>query len=465
MIKKLKIENFKCWKNTGEIELAPLTVFFGGNSSGKSSIGQFLMMLKQSAASADRKSVFFSGDDKSAVNVGLPRQYVFNGKVEDGIKFSYSWDVNTRVINALTKKENKYKSITFESEVKASTGEQNLEVNRIKYSIADDHDVIYEFGIKKKETNSKEANSKGRNYEFSDNGIYGLVRSRGRVWALPAPIKFYGFPDECNAYYQNADILQELNLQQDKLFDGVFYLGPLRKKAARWYAWDGSRPASVGYDGAQAINAYLAASGDEKNLYNFASKANKHKFTWVIAEMLKKMGLVYDFKTNLVAENRQEYEVKVQVNKESELVDILDVGTGISQVLPVVIQLFYAPANSTIIMEQPELHLHPSAQAGLADVMIDAIHARCNANPLNTQLIIESHSEHFLRRIQRRIAEGKLDASECRCYFVNHNGQSSSLELLDIDLFGYIRNWPQDFFGDLDGDIIAQVEAGFAKSR
>ena len=465
MIKKLKIENFKCWKNTGEIELAPLTVFLGGNSSGKSSIGQFLMMLKQSAASADRKSVFFSGDDKSAVNVGLPRQYVFNGKVEDGIKFSYSWDVNTRVINALTMKDNKSKSITFESEVKASTGEQNLEVNRIKYSIADDHDVIYEFGIKKKETNSKEANSKGRNYEFSDNGIYGLVRSRGRVWALPAPIKFYGFPDECNAYYQNADILQELNLQQDKLFDGVFYLGPLRKKAARWYAWDGSRPASVGYDGAQAINAYLAASGDEKNLYNFASKANKHKFTWVIAEMLKKMGLVYDFKTNLVAENRQEYEVKVQVNKESELVDILDVGTGISQVLPVVIQLFYAPANSTIIMEQPELHLHPSAQAGLADVMIDAIHARCNANPLNTQLIIESHSEHFLRRIQRRIAEGKLDASECRCYFVNHNGQSSSLELLDIDLFGYIRNWPQDFFGDLDGDIIAQVEAGFAKSR
>lgn len=460
MIKKLKIENFKCWKNTGEIELAPLTVFFGGNSSGKSSIGQFLMMLKQSAASADRKSVFFSGDDKSAVNVGLPRQYVFNGKVEEGIKFSYSWDVNTRVTNALTEEESIYKSITFKSEVKASPGEQNLEVNRIQYSITDDHDVTYEFGIERKETSSK-----GRNYVFTDNKKYGLVRSRGRAWALPAPIKFYGFPDECNAYYQNSDILQELNLQQDKLFDSVFYLGPLRRKAARWYAWDGSRPASVGYDGAQAINAYLAASEDEKKLYNFASKTYKREFTWVIAEMLKKMGLVYDFKTNLVAENRQEYEVKVQVNKESELVDILDVGTGISQVLPVVIQLFYAPANSTIIMEQPELHLHPSAQAGLADVMIDAIHARCNANPLNTQLIIESHSEHFLRRIQRRIAEGKLDDSECRCYFVNHNGQSSSLELLDIDLFGNIANWPQNFFGDLDGDIIAQAKAGFAKSR
>lgn len=62
MIKNLRIQNFKGWKDTGIIHLAPLTVFFGENSSGKSSIGQFLMMLKQSMESSDRKTVFLTGN-------------------------------------------------------------------------------------------------------------------------------------------------------------------------------------------------------------------------------------------------------------------------------------------------------------------------------------------------------------------------------------------------------------------
>lgn len=59
MIKNLRIQNFKGWKDTGVVRLSPLTVFFGANSSGKSSIGQFLMLLKQSMESSDRKAVFF----------------------------------------------------------------------------------------------------------------------------------------------------------------------------------------------------------------------------------------------------------------------------------------------------------------------------------------------------------------------------------------------------------------------
>jgi predicted ATPase len=63
----------------------------------------------------------------------------------------------------------------------------------------------------------------------------------------------------------------------------------------------------------------------------------------------------------------------------------------------------FAPANSIILMEQPEIHLHPSAQSILADVMIDVINSRENGADRNIQLIIETHSEHFLRRLQRRI--------------------------------------------------------------
>jgi len=58
MLRKLQIQNFKGWKDTGTINMAPITLFFGANSSGKSSIGQFLMMLKQTIESSDRKAVF-----------------------------------------------------------------------------------------------------------------------------------------------------------------------------------------------------------------------------------------------------------------------------------------------------------------------------------------------------------------------------------------------------------------------
>ena len=93
MINNLQIKNFKGWKDTGNIKLAPLTVLFGANSSGKSSIGQFLMLLKQSVESSDRKSVFFTGNEDTAVDLGLPSDLVFNRNKKNEISFSYDWSL------------------------------------------------------------------------------------------------------------------------------------------------------------------------------------------------------------------------------------------------------------------------------------------------------------------------------------------------------------------------------------
>ena len=71
-------------------------------------------------------------------------------------------------------------------------------------------------------------------------------------------------------------------------------------------------------------------------------------------------------------------------------------------------------------MEQPEIHLHPSAQSALADVMIDVINSRESGTDRNIQLIIETHSEHFLRRLQRRIAEGSVKGGKGLCLLCQH---------------------------------------------
>jgi len=89
MLRQLRIQNFKIWKDTGNIRMAPITLFFGSNSSGKSSIGQFLMMLKQTVESPDRKAVFYPGGKNSAVQLGSYQEMVFHRNPDNKISFEY----------------------------------------------------------------------------------------------------------------------------------------------------------------------------------------------------------------------------------------------------------------------------------------------------------------------------------------------------------------------------------------
>jgi predicted ATPase len=135
------------------------------------------------------------------------------------------------------------------------------------------------------------------------------------------------------------------------------------------------------------------------------------------------------------------------------------VGFGVSQVLPVIVECLYVPRRSIVIFEQPEIHLHPRVQADLADLFVDAIRAREDSAARDCQFIIESHSEHFLRRLQRRIAEGELSNEDAALYFVHAEGAQARIEELDVDRFGNIKNWPDNFFGDEMADLVARTEA------
>jgi len=95
--------------------------------------------------------------------------------------------------------------------------------------------------------------------------------------------------------------------------------------------------------------------------------------------------------------------------------------------------------------------------------MIDVINSRENGEDRDIQLVIETHSEHFLRRLQRRIAEDAVPQGKVSAYFANVTKTPATLEPLQIDIFGNIRNWPENFFGDEMGDIIEQSKASMKK--
>jgi len=456
MFKYLRIQNFKGWKDTKTIQMAPITLFFGTNSSGKSSIGHFLMMLKQTVELPDRKAVFYPGNTKSAVELGSYHDFVFQHDPENKIDFEYQWTLEKtlNVRDSDSKKSYSGNTLSFASTVGLTNGDQHpLAVEKLRYELQNEGKDIFTINMYRSESGSK--------YKVEATG-YELKKQRGRAWPLNTPYRFYGFPDEVVAYHQNADFVQDLNLYHERLFRSLFYLGPLRTKAVRLYSWTGIEPESVGYAGENSIAAILSAHDRKLNL---GYKRLYKGFQEIIALQLKAMNLIEEFQVERISEHRQEYEVKLRTKGSRDWVTLSDVGFGISQVLPVLVQCFYAPPGSTIIIEQPEIHLHPSAQAALADVMIDVIKSRENNSDRNIQLIIETHSEHFLRRLQRRVAEDILPQESIAAYFADVSKAPAQLDPLQLDLYGNIKNWPENFFGDEMEDVMAQAKAAMQKRK
>lgn len=455
MLKELRIRNFKGWKDTGKIRMAPITLFFGANSSGKSSIGQFLMMLKQTVESSDRKAVLYPGGRNSVVQLGSYQDMVFRRDPTKKISFNYQWDLQDVLKIKDPNSDESYSGnkLSFDAVIGlGDTEKPSLVVDQFKYQLTDHDENILAVGLER-ET--------GTEHKYKvDSEKYSLTRKKGRAWSLKETVRFYGFPDELVAYYQNADFVQDLNLLHENLFRSICYLGPLRTKAERLYSWGGIHPESVGYAGENTIAAILAS----RNRYiSPGYKRHNKPFEEIIALKLQEMELIEEFEVHPISKHRQDYEVKVRTKGSKDAVDLLDVGFGISQVLPVLVQCFYAPSGSIIIMEQPEIHLHPNAQSILADVMIDVINSREDGACRDIQLVIETHSEHFLRRLQRRIAEDALPQEKVSAYFANITRAPATLEPLEIDIFGSILNWPENFFGDEMEDITEQSKAAIKK--
>jgi predicted ATPase len=460
MLTKLRLKNFKAWRDSGDIRLAPLTVIFGPNSAGKTSITQLLLLLKQTVESPDRQRALQLGDGRTVVDAGTYDDVVHGHDVSRPIEFMLDWalDSGLTVHDPLTGKDYSGDALGFSARLTADARHQP-HTAWFRYELRADGANVVDLTL------SEKVNGKGQRkkpeFELSSTQ-YPLTRHPGRAWALSQPLRFYGFPDEVAAYYQNAAFASDLVLELERMLRSVFYVGPLREYPKRLYLWSGELPDHVGVKGERAVEAILAA-GDRG--FNWKPGQKRKPLPQLVAERLKTMGLIHDFQVKPLGEHRKEYEVLVRTGPELPEVKLTDVGFGVSQVLPVIVECLYVPRRSIVIFEQPEIHLHPRVQADLADLFVDAIRARENGQARNCQFIIESHSEHFLRRLQRRIAEEELSSDDAALYFVHAEQGQARIEELAVDSFGNIRNWPDDFFGDEMADLVARTEAQVKRTR
>ena len=451
MLTRLRLENFKSWKDTGDIALKPITGFFGPNSSGKTSLFQALLLMKQTVDSPDRGIVLHFGDEKTPVDLGDFESVVHEHNTGRTLKFSLGWNSEREILipDAYTNGTiAEGDEIGFEVEIgeKHIRSEKSLMLEEMAYRIADGR----QFGMQRLPNRTGYALfARGPNIDFSH---YAEESNRyGRSF------KFHDFPYWARKLSEDRRFLFDLQYGLELLLSDLYYLGPLRAYPRRIYIRSGGQPIDVGQTGESVVDAILS-SREQGYRIRVTGRKSKPTLDEYVAEWLKRLGLVHDFRVEALAEGRRLFEVKVRKSPHSAEVLLTDVGFGVSQILPVLVLCFYAPKESTVILEQPDIHLHPSVQAELADVFIDAWKKR------NVQILFESHSEHLLRRLQRRIAERKIQESDVGLFFCSTDESGgSSLSPLEVDEFGNISNWPKDFFGDQFGEIAAMSKAALKK--
>lgn len=429
MFTSLQLTRFKAWKDTGTILLKPITMLLGTNSSGKSSLIQSLLLLKQTVQSPDRAMQLNLGGDEAS----------------DLFNFGGFDDVLKREADSLREF-----SIAFSFQ-QAGVGLPTVSrINHGQFSCryrqtASGGPVIQELVIADAEQRFRAARREKGNYAVYVNDearprVKGPQLTPERSIALPAAA--------IAALSSEGAIAEDISLALRRELENINYLGPLRRRPERDYAWNRSTPGQIESDGNRAIEILLASSlerdeGQNALLQGVSYWLNKMK----VAEKLE------------IRQFGRSARYEIRIHKDGVAANLRDVGIGVSLVLPVLTAGYFAPEGSTVILEEPEVHLHPLAQSVLAEYFVTLSQTR------NIQFIIETHSEHLFRRMQTLIARKEIAADSVASLFVERKGEDAMLRTLEVDEFGRVTNWPQYFFGDALGETREQARLMFSRQQ
>jgi predicted ATPase len=441
MIRSISLENFKSWKQSGALRFAPITGLFGTNGSGKSSILQWLLLQKQTVESSDRKQVLDLGDEHSLVDLGSFRDVVYGHNEGGTVSWTVLWSVSGTSLDgppfppdSISDKDILFSCSVIANGVPVLTRSSYLS-SWGQVECRRNPDLTYEVEVSVPFELPSGLSPKGQSES-------------------PLDFKFYGFPSRFKPGFYDWRRLSELMFQFEELFRRVHYLGPLREHPRRYYQSGRGRPSNVGPRGEKVFDALLASRSDADTRAHDGRVKSLEEIT---AYWLRELGLIDRFSMSPVDERGRLFQVLVQKTASSTPVAFTDVGFGVSQILPVIVLCYYVPEGSIVLLEHPEIHLHPSAQAGLADLFVEVIRSR------KIQVVLESHSEHLIRRLQRRIAEEVISKDDVAFYFCQYQDDQSLATPLEVDPFGNIVNWPKDFFGDELGEMAAMTSAAMER--
>lgn len=249
-----------------------------------------------------------------------------------------------------------------------------------------------------------------------------------------------GTDDKFNGFLKEGNSIVGLNLNID-------YIGAFREVPKVNYSYDSKDFENIGLKGENAYPILIQDKEDKRELLNSVSDWYKENFeNWSLD--------VKDFATP----SGTQYQV-VLSNEKLKDINIVYTGQGINQVLPLIVRSYMNDEESVLItIEEPETHLHPAAHGSLAQRFVESYIENNNKNYL-----IETHSENFILRIQRMIAdpEIKFTNEDVKIYYVNYDEDlfCSSIKEIVIDENGEIEDWPDNIFNEGYDELVKLKQA------
>lgn len=244
--------------------------------------------------------------------------------------------------------------------------------------------------------------------------------------------------------------------------NNVLYIGPLREEPHLIYSdyidnitdigIKGEKCAAVLYHSSKKIIPYVNPFSEWK--YSIL----EFRFNYLydsVNQWLRYLEVADEVSVDF--SSRHGYELKIKTLNNNKANSLTNVGVGVSQVLPIILSCLLASEKSTIIIEQPELHLHPAMQSKLAEFFI-------TISQTGKQLIIETHSEHIINALRFYIAKSKYPndkkiADDTQIYFVDKNEHGSIFKSIKIDKYAYVSDWPDGFFDEAQISNINTLKA------
>lgn len=429
MLNGIKVKNFRSLHDA-QFELKPITLLIGPNNSGKSSFISLLTTLKQTLSSrSDKSPLILEGP---LVQLGSYRDVVYGHKIENEIEVELTF--SKKGFSALLRRppnsgENSSifeisrflpHSITFRvkyDERSETIFLKDLKVNRNEADslISVENNVMVSLFNKDLKT-PIEISSDKILQEPRTSRIF--VTQRHFMWSVSMPLETKGvminelwlrrYPNAIEEYFQEF----------------LLYLGPLREYPKRYYISSGEKPSDVGLRGEKTID-YLYSLYEE----------NIRKINY----WFRKFEMAESITIEKLSPKASIWKVELKNMRTGSNDNLKDVGFGISQVLPIVTEGITAKKGTLLLIEQPEIHLHPKAQAELADLFIDLAKS-------DKTSVIETHSEHMMLRFARRIAEGELKREDIVLYEFTLDSNGTIVKRIDFDKNGNIEYWPAGFF-------------------
>jgi len=155
----------------------------------------------------------------------------------------------------------------------------------------------------------------------------------------------------------------------------------------------------------------------------------------------EELGFVKEFVLTEIDARRELFAIQSNDARTGARVNLADTGYGVAQVLPVLLQLYFSRPGQLVLIEEPELHLNPAAQR----VLFDLVHEFAAQG---RQVIVETHSEHFLLRLRRRSIEQPELREMIRLYYVDRVEGQSVLRELALKEDGRLDSWPEGFLNE-----------------